>query len=83
MNSTRNSATLGVALVMASLAACGGSESNETMDRDIALLPADSMQALSDIPLSDTLGSGSETAGHAATAATVVDGRDLDRSLCS
>jgi hypothetical protein len=55
MNSTRNSATLGVALVMASLAACGGSESNETMDRDIALLPADSMQALSDIPLSDTL----------------------------
>jgi hypothetical protein len=47
--------TLGAALAIVSLAACGGSDTAADAERDTSLLPADSTYALSDVPVSDTL----------------------------
>lgn len=47
--------SLGTAAVIASLGACGSGESAADTERDLALLPIDSTQALSDVPLSDSL----------------------------
>jgi hypothetical protein len=51
----RKTATLLTALGIVFVSACGGGESDTDMDRDVGLLPAESIQTLADTPLADTL----------------------------
>ncbi len=53
--------TLGTALVLVSLTACGGGDTEADAERESSLLPVDSAYELSDVPVSDTLPEASKT----------------------
>ncbi len=70
--------SLGTALAIVSLAACGRGDSEADAERDVGLLPAESTYALSDVPLSDTLPEPEKSQPQTEKAAAAAD-RPTDR----